>query len=565
MRRNSLILIVLALFGVFTLTSAEAYTPPVGIPDPGMWGVTHPLESNAPDSATKCPNWPANESASCYYIDNTSQSCSDSLIYGTPDTPRCSLERKTYTAGDYIEMHGGPYNYASSQTRIFPGTADNPIWIRGTNESKPIITGEWVVKGSYIIMENLLFDRGALSMREHNASTLDHAVIRNSIFTGDGTAGGGSAIAIVSGSDDNWIHHIIVYNNDISYYGKYDNYEENDYHGVKPAFRSHDVWILNNRIHHLGGDSVQVGEASMPTGTEPYNIYVGKNTFYGNFEDDIDLKKCRTVILSENDLGTTDDTVTGSDGAALVIHNYSTDIWVINNYIHDNAVGVISTSASNVYLVGNHFDNINSNEPFDPNSYRGEGRAIAWYSTQNVFVVDNTIFNADVGIQGRPDTSTNIIHGNTITGRTLSDGAELYIVKGVENADLDHNLINNSAIEKIWLNESREDLTLADLKAGGECNDCISDNPTFEGDTLVPHANSPATDQNEVQTNSPRDVYTTFATNFDNRDIAIDLNGVSRPQGNGWDIGAYELSQGSEEESQGILLLFLNFAPNDKK
>jgi len=93
------------IFLFICYNTASAYTPPIGIPDPGYWGSIHPIDSEAPGTATTCPNWPSSLAANCYYVDN-SVPCSNSGN-GYPDFPRCSIH-PLLSSGAFVEVHGGP-------------------------------------------------------------------------------------------------------------------------------------------------------------------------------------------------------------------------------------------------------------------------------------------------------------------------------------------------------------------------------------------------------------------------------------------------------------------------
>lgn len=123
-----------------------------------MWGTTHPIDSVAPSIEIKCPNWPSRETTNCYFIDNTHPQATDiNNPYGYPNKPRVTIPAGNYLAGAYVEIHGGPYT--STAIRTMNGTAENPIWFRGSSsQTKPIFKAKQSFgDSSYLFIENLEF------------------------------------------------------------------------------------------------------------------------------------------------------------------------------------------------------------------------------------------------------------------------------------------------------------------------------------------------------------------------------------------------------------------------
>ncbi len=309
MKMNTIKLLFLGLIGILLtgkIIAADIYQYPVGVPDPlttwkpsGYSGpVVHPIWGDAPASWSE-----ANQSGvPAYYIDmNHPQATDSNNTYGTPEKPRYSIPEITYAAGSYVEIHGGPYTGGGQIIFTANGTVDKPVWIRGLPGELPDIIGETIAKGQYVILENLKYSLAAktIQFRPHNSSNLHHAVVRNCVFEGDGVAvTNNSAIALRGGSASNRFHDFIVYNNQISYFGNsYSDVDpaegiapENDFHGINPHTNVDRVWVLRNVIHHMGGDSIQVGTASTADENRTSHVYIGDNDFYDNLENGIDVK-----------------------------------------------------------------------------------------------------------------------------------------------------------------------------------------------------------------------------------------------------------------------------------
>jgi hypothetical protein len=512
---------------VFPKMTMPAFSPPAGIPSPSFG-----IDEVAPAWPA---GWPDSQVDGYYYIDNMHPNATDSgNTYGYPNKPRVSIPT-TYPAGSYVEIHGGPYT--GNQLIITAnGTQSQPVWIRGaSNDNKPTIRRETIIKGSYVILENLYYDTGGatIGLRFHNDSSLHHAAVRSCEFSGPGVFGNGSVISIY-GNSLNMFHDIVVYANHIHDFGDDNATSENDYHGVKPSGYCYDIWILNNSIHNMGGDSVQVGEATLPTAQRPNRIYVGGNTGYGNYEDGIDIKACDNIIVSQNELY-------GHNGNGVVIHNGPNNVWILNNKVHSVGEGIITTGSSNTYFIGNVVYNIHHTETsWSPDNIYQRGSAFhVRGTTSTTYIVNNTVFDYDTGIQD-PTVSVSIFN-NIFSGRAESLAYDIYLgsSSAANISDLDYNLFyypGGSARIRWGDGVTRG---LAGFKSYfSKGTHCPSEaDPIFASETtanLHIQSNSPA-----IDAGTSHAAYNTFYSLY-GLSIAKDPDGRDRPMGAGWDIGAYE-------------------------
>jgi hypothetical protein len=553
--KTGIFIILLVLWPILLF----AYTPPVGIPDPGMWGSNHPIDATAP---AKPGAWPSAEVTDYYYIDSTNQGCSDGNTYGYPDVPRCSIEEKTYSAGSYVFLRGGPYEQSIGDKRLslfFDCTEASPCWFRGESNDKPIIQGQIRLRGSYLFVENIHFRYNAgglvnIQAGDKNESPYiaDHMIFRNNEVEGDGQyhVGFGSAF-YTSKKDDlhdfNGSHHIIWYGNHIHDLFDDDYIEENDYHGILPGQYSRYLWILNNHIHDNSGDSLQIGSNNFAGEQMPRYIYVGNNECHGDLENAIDVKNAKDVIISSN-LFYDYHLSPASDGTAVVIHQQNGDIperiWVINNKIHTATRGIRVQQTVDAKIIGNIIYNIHfEGDPADwkPNSAWTPGSAIQIRDADSTGgeVINNTIFDYDLGIQSPTAPPSGFkIAGNLFANRAASDGYEINMdTADARSSDINYNFMYNSAgIKIMW---DIDFASISDFIANtSNCDDCpASANPEFingnQNNFHIP-LTSPVVDKN-----IRHPVYDTFK-NLYGLEIAVDISNVSRPQGNGWDIGAYE-------------------------
>lgn len=544
---------------MFFTTSAWAYTPPIGIPDPD-WGTTHPIDTAAPVTATRCPDWPAAATTDCYYIDVDHASSTDTAnTYGYPNKPRKTIPEITYAAGAYVEIHNGPYSGGGQIITLCPGTDAKPCWVVGIGS--PEITGSWIFKGSYTIIDGLYFSttlKGVL-FRPALSSNLHHACIRNSIFAGPGVnSGNAAAIAMYGENSTNRFTDLVAYGNTIHDFGDDTALTENDYHGIAPSTNVDRVWILGNTIYNMGGDSIQVGTASTADENRVDTIYIGGNTFHDDRENAVDIKEADNVIVSQNEMYGYAPSSSSQGGIALIAHNTATNIWVLFNKIHDSGSGVSSTSSTGFYVVGNLFYDIHNTAGFDnTDSYQSDGRAISYYSTTNAYVVDNTIYDTDFGIQARANISTHKIHGNIITNRAEFTGYDLWLADAEENVDVNYSLFYRS--DNIRINWGGTTYTsVAAYQAGAtECANCVEGDPLLvlpPGDLKISDG-SPALNAS-VEGPTGGTVYDLFNSTYSVA-IEVDYAKTNRPI-NAWDIGAYESLESPDTVDPSLTILTAN-------
>jgi len=208
------------------------WTPPIGIPD-CAWGALHPITEPRPAQPAA---WPSAEAAGYYYIDNTDTANATDTVnpYGYPNRPRLTIPETTYSAGSYVEIHGGPYVRRSAdeeQDFVFSGTEANPCWIVAHDlTNKPELQGGFEVSGTYAIFDGILFkhdaDAGvAKGPGIHVGGDLEagtsYICFRNCEADGDAIELSGSASSCfnITGSAGDETHHIVFYNCSVHDYG----------------------------------------------------------------------------------------------------------------------------------------------------------------------------------------------------------------------------------------------------------------------------------------------------------------------------------------------------------
>jgi len=556
MKRKKIATLALLLSLVWAVPASANYTPPVGIPNPS-WGSLHPIDTPVPAR----PNpWTA-EQAGHYYI-NPQSGTDTGRTYGTPTAPRATVPI-TVPAGSRVELTG---THTYGRTFTAQGTEGNPIFFVGTPGALPTITTTWYWgNAAYVIIDGLQFSVAKPEIRTKDGHTPHHICMRNSKITGNGLQGNTGTLNFY-GSAPNWTEHIVLYNNEVSYIGKYDYIGEDDRHAFKPENYARNIWLLNSHHHHNGGDAVQVGNPGGVTGTSPYNIYIGGNTFHDDGENAVDIKGCKDIIISSNLMYNYTDWPgeTNSFGPAVSVHDSPTDIWFINNTIHSAKGGIISSGSTNLYIIGNIIHGMDeyATENHAEESYYRSGYAINAYSTQKVYVYNNTIYDTAVGVSyyATNDNYEIDIVGNTISNLRIgavTRNNPYSIMIGTNDlavtaSDIEYNLFYNPV--RIHLDGTTH-TTLSTLVSAGKCDDkggsCLATAPALSNPptSFALTSSSAAKDAGSIMSGTTP--YSIFLASY-GMDIKKDIAGTARPVNTIWDIGAHEYSSSNAEAQNTI-------------
>ena len=161
----------------------------------------------------------------------------------------------------------------------------------------------------------------------------------------------GTGAMVFTGSN---AHFIVFYNNEIARNGVIPS--DRDHHGVSLGGGSSDVWIVDNHIHHNSGDAIQFCHGCIGDGNGPARVYIGRNLMHDDEENALDFKEfIGPVIVSENEIYGYVSAV-NSNGDAIRINDEGDqgEIWVLNNEIYNSEIGINPRgSAATVYIIGN--------------------------------------------------------------------------------------------------------------------------------------------------------------------------------------------------------------------
>jgi hypothetical protein len=589
-------IIFLSGFFVSQINPAQAYNPPIGIPDPGMWGTTHPIDGVAPDTATKCPAWPNGQTDNCYYIDNTHPQATDTNnSYGYPDKPRMTIPGTgtspaftyTYSEGSYIEIHGGPYTeniYVKVQ-----GTSDHIIWFRGTQGAKPNLQGKIVLADTskFTIFENMDFSNSPTgAIFTINTLSSNNICLRNSTIHDIAYPGYATSCVSSNPQQGGNINNLVFYNLEFIRIGDQFTTTDDDIHclvfglwGKKPPTTLRNVWVLDCKgdqlggsFHQFNGDMRDANVAALEGRTETnldniHHLYCGRNVV-SNARQSLGAPKFSTDVIYSQNVAHDNYSMNTGVGTGMSYQEGSRRVWFIFNKVYNEMFAIRSSNVSfdpayreaidlRSYMIGNVIYNVyNGPNAFYYNRDDIYKPAQAFKHEQGYYqrwMIDNTIYNVGGGITSRNAIGTDdttYIFGNVVAGVNGVDDNNnpdyhLTLFDGTNHYDYNyfqpHSVSGNFSVRDTGATPLQRMYSLTNVQSStGECTHCEVGNPLFinaaSGD-LRPAPGSPL-----IGKNVRNQVYDLFYSLY-GIDIAYDFDGKHRPTSEPWTLGAFEASE----------------------
>ncbi|WP_177418684.1 hypothetical protein [endosymbiont of Lamellibrachia barhami] len=532
-----------------TYTNGSDYIMPIGIPAPSFGLVeTHEMYQGQYYAVGGFNYRDAGNGPYTHYIDNTDPNCTDTdNEYGTAATPRCSFipyNSLPLTEGSVVEIHGGPYMTSGTHYLIGEGTAEKPVFVRGASFANkvPLVDDADAlrIQGSYFILENL--DINETQVFIYRAPNHHISIRGNNIHDYTLSAIYHSALISTGGWNGFSNDNIVFYNNEIHHAYKYDDpavgvNHTKDNHGLALGSDVNHVWIINNHMHHNGGDSVQT------RGLNLEYIYIGGNEMNNDVENAIDIKGSKHVIVSQNKMH---GYVPGFDSDGTVVvggHEGSKLSWFLFNEMYDALVGLrVNDGDSTIaYVIGNKMHHL-------------EQMGFQTRYTSDIYFMGNSISETPVGFEDNGsglNTGIYKIHNNIFYTNDDSDSQVIISsgkVDGGGTNSFSHNLLyspgGNVSID--WGGPVYRSSALLHSATGmGEGN--IDADPLFTsltmGDPNIMAIDGTTFPGASKGTLSPEvaAAYQTFEDLY-GIDIRKDFSGISVPQGTGIEMGAYEIS-----------------------
>lgn len=514
------------------------WQPPVGIPTPSF-GI-----------AEKAPSY--DQTNTLHYYVSGPQNCSNSNNQGrgSPSTPLCMIPR-TLPAGAYVEVHGGPYD-TSPFLPSWTGTAEQPIFIKGIGSprfNKAFnIYNDAGGGGAYVILDGISFF--SLSV----GNNYDHLAVRHSDFHGDTDSGG---VSLHANTDQVTVHDIVFYNNVIHDNGIWDPnlaQGDRDIHGIGIGWYSkvENVWIVDNDIYHNEGDAIQLNAGPSAPPAYVNHIYIGRNSLHHNKQTGVAVKGSIDVIISQNEIFGHRRSNSAMGPGIGFSDDGPVNAWFMFNRIHDNEIGVKmngGTGPGPYYIIGNLFYNIHAftDGTYSANDPYHFGQAVVDWHPAKKYFVNNTIYDSDggYGLAGWGwGAAQNLTVVNNIFSQ-LASGAHAVNIEDPSAAGttvLSNNLFSGQ-FSMQW-GDNRFYTSLESFQnATGQGAACLSGDPGFlniaGADFRLPSTSiARDTGSNSVI----EQLASVFLASY-GVDIKKDIDGLTRPQGPAWDIGAYEYNE----------------------
>jgi hypothetical protein len=529
MRFGLLALATIVQVALFAAPVHAQWQPPIGIPQPAF-GIVQ-LAPAAPSPWTTAVT-------GFYYVDATKAASTDtSNPYGTPAKPRKTIPN-SLPAGSVVELHGAYTRAHTSPNGIVSnGTFANPVFIRGASAATaPLIQSVWELSGSYMILENLEFGplNATQTGRLFMLAPLHHAALRHSNLHGT-LDGGGLGVASWSAA---LTQHIVILDNSIHDNGNLQASDDQDVHGITVSARVSNLWVVDNRLYRNSGDGIQINAGSIASQATTHHIYVGRNTAYNNKQTGFWAKQAVDVIFSQNICY--GHRPSNSSMGQCMGYQYATErAWFLYNDISDSEFGIAVSSDNDQgagvdsAFIGNVIHNIHHSETSYNSGTAWSSAGIMLAGGTYASIVNNTIYDADAGINvpvvlGSLDVSSNII-GNI----TVAAANHLFIENPalVPHTSFHHNLLSGNP--RMRTGGAQHALTAPELAALSS----LSASPAFVDATMGNfrlQPTSPAIDRGETHP-----LYAAFLQRY-GLNIALDADRTVRPSGGVMDLGAFE-------------------------
>jgi hypothetical protein len=235
--------------------------------------------------------------------------------------------------------------------------------------AKPELQARWRISGSYVIIEDLRVTTpvSGPSWGISIGSAADHIAVRHSDFAGNNIDNGPGAVLAVEGATDAVIYKNVIHDN-----GSHASIVENDMHGVSVGAGSARTWVVDNEIHHNGGDGIHL------TGTT--HAYIARNAIHHDRENGVEVSGqafVENVVISQNTIhGYRESSSSGGEAINVSGGGAATSVWALSNGVHDATIGIRVSGTNRAWVIGNVVREI-------------EGKAIALQASAPVNVYHN--------------------------------------------------------------------------------------------------------------------------------------------------------------------------------
>jgi len=494
----------------------SAWPAPIGIPAPSF-GVAE--EAPAPPDP-----WSATSTTSrgftFYYVCPSCAGATDSSnANGYPAQPRDSVP--SAVNGPAVVVLDG--TFGAEVSFAANGSPSGPVFVTSRDPASPArLRGVAVKRAAYAIFERLWIGPRDGSDDEFGfyvSEGASHVALRRSALAGNAHRAGGIVVGSWGYRGSESASQIVIDSNSVHDLGDVASADDQDAHCVTLNGSSDHVWVTHNRLERCSGDAIQV-EAQAGRRAAIHHVYYGANTAAGNRQSGGWVKNATDVIFSQN-VAHDFSASSGGPGSCYGFQYDAEYVWFLFNEGYRCSIGINIAGADNdpgqyAYVVGNVLHDIHA-----PTTNPYEAGAMVIRGSTNVYVVNNTMYDVDSGVNMPPGTSAVYYTNNIIANRRLPGSYDLY-VEGRTRVDARNNIFGANAR---FTDGGGTRAYLGDPKLASPAT----------GD-YRPQAGSPA-----VDAGIPSAAYDAFQSRY-GLSIAVDHAGRARPAGAAWDIGAFEYS-----------------------
>lgn len=547
----------------YAISGGVGWVPPIGIPNPGF-GIDTPIMPTLPSP------WTSNV-ANFFYVRQGASGSGN----GNPTAPIGTVP-STIGPGQVVVLDN-TVTYTQNFRVTFTGTSANPGFLVGSSLSttnRPVwnITTDSWIDGTWGIIEFIdfffNFSDGCFWGQNVNSN---HLAFRHNIWRGNGSGTVNHAsmqwASNVAGSSRDTV---VIYDCTFQNLGVVNPGSDIDAHALKVDSDTVNGWILDSTFTNIGGDSVQLGPQNTTTDWTNNHCYMGRCTTNKTRQSAGWVKHARDIVFSQNTIfnqaGDRMDTnpPPTTPGSGLGLQEGADRVWMLYNHMYDFAPSGAATGGQSgiqilqnlnaavegieLYAIGNVIHDITTSGGL---GVHGQPAV-----TDAIYIFNNTIFGVPFGIYHRNNNPRHVVWNNIIdncsSAPLLFDGGAV-----ASGSSWRSNLLSpdTTTIAVNFEAPGNRNFTQFVTQAGSRASGNINVNPTYVDSTNTTHGSrnfalvagsngiDAGRDPNPADSGR-QNPYARFLSLY-GLSIAIDTNGIVRPQAGLWDTGAFEFDTGT--------------------